>query len=282
LSGPGGTLFADISGLGVRFGGLDDALAAALSSEWAPFLAAPSAGEPWLDVELETSDRVIPEGRVMRPSLTGEVRDGAARFWSDEGEITVAAAGRARVGLARGRDNWRFWGLVNLIAAAMAVRLPSRHGALLHAAGIVLDGRAFLLVGPEGAGKSTFAQAARQGGARVISDDTVVLDAEGDRLVLLGSPIRAHEATEPGPGRWPVTAVLHARRGTEPRLEPVGRLAVETLLVANLPFLASGWGRDARLDALVPFLAQATAYRAMTFGPDPGFLDLLRAFDDRA
>ena len=280
MSGAGITLVADLSGLVVRFRGLDDALAGALASGWAPFIASASA-PPWLDVEVHPSDRTIATGRVMRPSLTGDVKDGAARFWSDEGEITIDAAGSARVSLGRGDDSWRFWGLVNLIAAALAVRLPSRPGAVLHAAGIVLDERAFLLIGPEGSGKSTFASAAREGGARVISDDTVLVDNGPDGLALLGSPIRAHEATDPGPGRWPVAAALHARRGGEARLDPVGRLAVETLLAANLPFLASGWGRDARLDALVPFLAGATPFRLLTFPPDPSFLDVLRSFPVR-
>jgi hypothetical protein len=272
----GATVVADLSGLVVRFRCLDDALAEALRSEWAPFIASERT-TPWLDLDVRQADHTIVTGRVMRPSLSGEVRSGAARFRSDEGEIDVDDSGLARVRLGRGDDRWRFWGLVNLVAAALAVRLPSRPGALLHAAGIVFDDRAFLLIGPEGSGKSTFASAARAGGARVISDDTVVVDGASGGLVLLGSPVRAHEATHPGPGRWPVAALLHARWGAKARLDPVGRLAMETLLAANLPFLASGWGRDARLDALVPFLAEAAPHRVLTFAPDPSFLDLLRA-----
>jgi len=275
VSGVGATLVADLSGVVVRFRGLDEALAEVLAAQWAPFVTQPDA-RPWLDVEVRSSDHAIETGRVMQPSLTGEVRDGAGRFRSDEGEITIDAAGTARVLLGRGDDLWRFWGLVNLIAAALAVRMPSRPGALLHAAGIVLDGRAFLLIGPEGSGKSTFADAARAGGARVISDDTVLVEGAPGGLELLGSPMRAHEATHLGPGRWPVAAALHARWGRPARLEPVGRLAIESLLAANLPFLGSGWGRDARLDALVPFLAAAAPYRVLTFPPDPSFLDVLR------
>jgi hypothetical protein len=277
LSGAGATVTADLSGLVVRLRGLDDALASAFASEWAPFIAG-AGTTPWLDVEVRSSDRVMAAGRVMQPSLTGDVKDGAARFWSDEGELTIDAEGRAYVSLARGDDRWRFWGLVNLLAAALAVRLPSRSGALLHAAGIVLDGRAFLLVGQEGSGKSTFAAVARRGGARVISDDTVLVDRGEDGLVLLGSPFRAHEATNPGPGRWPVAAALSARRGEPARLDPMGRLAVEALLTSNLLFVIRGWGHDARLDALVPFLATATSYRVLTFSPDPSFLAVLRSF----
>ena len=276
MSDASGAVVADLSGLCVRFRGLDEALAEMVASQWAPFLTSQNA-TPWLDVAVAASDHTIVTGRPMRKSVTGEVRDGGGRFRSDEGELAIDAAGTARVSLGRGDDSWRFWGLVNLIAAALAVRLPSRPGALLHAAGIVVDKRAFLLNGPEGAGKSTFARAASEGGARVISDDTVLVDGVSGGLELLGSPIRAHDATRLGPGRWPVAALLHARWGTTARLDPVGRLATEALLAANLPFLASAWGKDTRLDALVPFLAGAVPHRVLTFAPDPSFLEVLRA-----
>jgi len=277
VSAASGTFVADLSGLVVRFRGLDEPLAGHLAAAWAPFSARPDA-TPWLDVELECLSDPIATDRPMRPSVTGEVREGSARFRSDEGRLVLDAQGLARVALGRGDARWRYWGLLNLIAAAVAVRLPSRPGALLHGAGIVLDDRAFVLIGPEGTGKSTFAQKAKEGGARVIGDDAVIVDGMGGGLSLLGSPVRAHEATQPGPGRWPVAAVLHARRGSTPRLDVVGRLAIEALVTANLPFLASGWGHDARLDALVPYLATAAPHRALTFAPDSSFVEVLRAF----
>jgi len=276
VSGAGVTLVADLSGLVVRFRGLDEALAGALASRWAPFITSRDA-TPWLDVAVAASDHTIATGRPMRKSITGEVRDGSARFRSDEGEITIDAAGIARVRLGRGDDAWRFWGLVNLIAAAVAFHMPSRPGAVLHAAGVVVDGRAFVLIGPEGSGKSTFARAAREGGARVIGDDTVLVDGATGRLELLGWPFRADEATSPGPGRWPVAAILLPHWGRAPGIRPADRLAVEARLTANLLYLASGWGHDARLDALVPFLAGAVPHRALTFAPDPSFVPVLRA-----
>lgn len=276
MSDAGAMFVADLSGLVVRVQGLDDALAGRFASQWAPFIADPDA-TPWLDISVAVSNRVIVTGRPMRKSIEGEVRDGGGRFRSDEGELAIDASGRARVLLGRGDDQWRFWGLVNLIAAALAVRLPSRPGALLHAAGVVVEGRGFVLIGPEGAGKSTFSRMAREGGAQVISDDTVLVDGASGGVELLGSPTRAHEATNLGRGRWPVAALLHARWGPEARLDPVGRLATEALLAANLPFLASGWGHDARLDALVPFLAGAVPHRVLTFAPDSSFVAVLRA-----
>jgi hypothetical protein len=268
------TIDASLSGLGVRFTRLDEPLCTAFEEHWAPFLGGDA--EPFLTVELGAADHTIATDRALRPSVAGEVRDGGFFFRSDEGDLAVDSVGIALVRLGHGDKRWRFWGLMNLFAAALAVRMPSRPGALLHAAGVVIDGRAFLLVGPEGAGKSTFARAASEGGAQVVSDDVVLVDGAGGGLCLLGSPIRAHEATSPGPGRWPVAAILHARHGETSRLDAVNRVTAEAVLTANLPFVVSGWGRDARLDAVVAYLAQCVPHRLLTFAPDPSFVHMLR------
>ena len=140
----------------------------------------------------------------------------------------------------------------------------------------MIDGRAFLLTGASGSGKSTWARAAREEGARVVSDDTVVVDAASGVVELLGTPVRAHEAHPGGAGRWPVAALLHARWGTPPGLAPVAPLAFHARLAANLPFLGSAWGRDARLETVADVLAQRVPHRELTFSPDPGFVALLR------
>ena len=274
MSTSGASIDAAVSGLAVRFVGLDGPLRATLEKEWAPFLG--GAGDPFLTVEVSAADHTIVTDRAMRPSVAGEVRDGCGSFRSDEGDLTVDSAGLARIRLGTGDERWRYWGLMNLFAAATAVRMPSRPGALVHAAGIVVDGRAFLLIGPEGAGKSTFARMAGSGGAQVISDDAVLVDGAGGGLFLLGSPIRAHEATRPGPGRWPVAAILHAQRGAPSRLRAVDRLTAEAVVTANLPFVVTGWGRDARLEPLVTYLSESVPHRRLTFAPDPSFVGVLR------
>lgn len=274
MSASGAPIDAAVSGLAVRFVGLDGPLRAMFEKEWAPFLG--GAGEPFLTVEVSAADHTIVTDRAMRPSVAGEVCDGGGSFRSDEGDLIVDSGGLARIRLGHGDDRWRYWGLMNLFAAAVAVRMPSRPGALLHAAGIVIDGRAFLLIGPEGAGKSTFARIAGAGGAQVISDDAVLVDGAGGGLFLLGSPIRAHEATRPGPGRWPVAAILHARHGAQSRLDAVDRVTAQAVVTANLPFVVSGWGRDARLNALVTHLAESVPHRRLTFAPDPSFVGVLR------
>lgn len=275
MSVRGGRLAFDLSGLSIVLAGLDPELATGLGREWRAF-AATEPREAWLEVHVGDSGHRI----VARPGMRGIARsaiDGAsAVFTSDEGEIELGAQGVASARLGSGDPAWRLWGLANLLIAAIAYRLPSLPGALLHAAGVEIDGRAFLLVGSGGSGKSTWARAARDAGARVVGDDSVLVDASREGLALLGSPVRAHEARPGGPGRWPVAAILHARFGPSPRLARVDPLVVEARLVANLPFLAAAWGSDPRLGPLVDLLATRVPHRELTFAPDPSFVPLLR------
>jgi hypothetical protein len=265
----------DLSGLLVRVGGLDDGLASAFEESWGAFVAAEPDRTPWLDVAVDDAGRAIPELPHMRPSMAGEVRETGARFESDEGTIELDAGGRALARLGSGAASWRFWGLANLLYAAIAARLPSRPGVMLHAAGIVVEGRAFLLTGAAGSGKSTFARAARDAGARVVSDDSVIVDGGSGGPSLLGTPVRASEARPGGPGRWPVAAILHARWGSPASLGTVPAPVAQARLAANFLFVSSGWGKDARLPQVLDLMA-ALPQRELTFAPDPSFVSLLR------
>lgn len=54
---------------------------------------------------------------------------------------------------------------------------------ILHATGVVIDGRCVLLAGPSGAGKSDLALRLIDRGAALLGDDYVELEAEGGYLI---------------------------------------------------------------------------------------------------
>ena len=68
-------------------------------------------------------------------------------------------------------------------------RIVREGGLLLHACGLVRDERALIFTGPSGAGKTTISRLAmRHAGARVLSDDRIVLRPEGQRVRIFGTP----------------------------------------------------------------------------------------------
>jgi len=192
--------------------------------------------------------------------------------------VRVRADGSGEVDLGAGETRHQMWALVNLVLAALGWRLPSLGGAALHAAAIAVGGRAFVLVGPEGAGKTTWARLSEAAGARVVSDDVVVVRERDGRAEVLATPFRTQSFRDRGPGRWPLGALLVARHGDHAALRSVSRLAVEATVTANLLYVSSAPPEDGRPARVVGRLLDAAPARTLVFARDGGFVELLRGF----
>lgn len=264
----------DFSGVRVRIEGTDDLLAAEFAERWGRFSCA-AEGRPALAVRVRTGDSRFRHGPVLQAKrMRSRFRPDSAMFSMPEGEIEAAAAGTAEAVVGDGPPRHRALALQNLILATLAWILPSRATLIVHAAGIVRGGRAFALVGTSGAGKSTWALAARDAGCDVLSEDLVWIDASGSPTAL-SVPFRPDVVAPMGPGRLPLAAVLFPIKGAPPRLDAVDPLVALGRLVANLPFVAERHGRDPGLDRAVDALLAGVAVRALTFPPDASFLDVL-------
>jgi hypothetical protein len=167
--------------------------------------------------------------------------------------------------------------MINLLRACLAWYLPGRGTAMLHAAGLVIEDRAFFLVGAEGSGKTTWARLGQECGAHVLSDDLVLVQCAADRVLALGSPFRSTLRADYRPGRWPLRAILFPRRGAPAAWASCSQLIARARLAANLPFVSGGIERDARVAGVVERLATAVPCRELTFAPDASFVELLRA-----
>jgi hypothetical protein len=71
-----------------------------------------------------------------------------------------------------------------LVNSALAAALHLRGIPCLHASGVVVSGRAALLLGPSGAGKSTTAAALMAAGNALLTDDIAALDLEPQRVLV--------------------------------------------------------------------------------------------------
>jgi serine kinase of HPr protein (carbohydrate metabolism regulator) len=61
-------------------------------------------------------------------------------------------------------------------------------GILLQATGVSIEGRALILLGEPGSGKSSLALALIDRGAQLIGDDGIIITSDGDRLVASPPP----------------------------------------------------------------------------------------------
>jgi hypothetical protein len=267
----------DLSGIRVRLRGLADSLLQRVRAEWARFVAEPSRNEPFLELEVGYQGNPVSDAAWDPKSMTSELRGTVARFQMAEGRATVDLSGPARLTLAPELGPREFYTLANLIRAALAWRLPSRQGMLLHAAGVVLQGESFLLVGAEGSGKSTWTRLAASRAERVLSDDLVLVDGSGPRLEALGAPFRSTHESDYRPGRWPLAAIYFPRHGTTAALRATSEMIATARLTANLPFITDVVVGDERVRGLLERVLREVVCAELTFAPDESFLNLMRS-----
>lgn len=150
--------------------------------------------------------------------------------------------------------------------------LLRRQAAILHACAVLQDGRCLVFAGGKGAGKSTLAQLSLRRGARVLSEEQIVLSLEDGRLWAHGSPW--YGTTRHCWSRCvPVDALFfieHGRAHVARRLAPdeavrslFARMFVATLFREEVPILLTA---TAAMAGCVP------AYR-YAFLPDASALD---------
>lgn len=274
---PRGLLDLDFSGIAVTLRGLAAADRERLAAEWSPFGASePTTPFLTLDVRYDGGAYDKPTFRPKR--MQSEFRGTTACFRMSEGSVEVDAGGTGRLSLLDSGGDRRYYTLQNMIRAGLAWCLPSRSAGMFHGAGLVVSGMGFLLVGPEGSGKSSWARIAGEAGVRVLSDDVVVIDGSNGRFEVLGTPFRSTYRADYRPGRWPLAAVLFPVQGSPPEWRKAPRLLSQARLIANLPFVAEGLESDGRIEALVGRVAGEVPCGELTFGLDPSFLRLLAAW----
>ena len=270
----------DFSGIRLSLSGLVPALAGRLDEEWRGFAAAADAAPTLLEVDVAWSDGPYAAGEYAPKSMQADFADGHATFEMPEGTARVVGS-RATLRLVRAAGEDRaFYTLLNLVRASLAHRLPSRGAALVHAAGLVVEERGWLLVGGSGAGKSTWARLGARSGARVISDDVVIVDREADgAFMVAAAPLGSSYRVEYRPGRWSLAAVLHPRHAADVEITTTPRVLAQARLVANLPFVTEALATDGRVARFVEELCARIPQRDFAFATDTDVATCLASVD---
>lgn len=122
-------------------------------------------------------------------------------------------------------------------------RLSMGEGVELHGCGVIApDGRGLLLAGHSGAGKSTSSRMwSKQAGARVLSDDRIILRREKGRVWMYGTPWHG-DAGIAAADRWPLDGIFVLAHGDRNALRPLSRTTASAELYARsfVPHHSSG------------------------------------------
>jgi hypothetical protein len=252
----GGAFAFDLSGLSLAFSGLDAGLEAAARRRFAAYLCDPAAAPSPLRVSVH-ADTV---DYYVEPERSGAEGYYRLRIVHDPGLIRLVtysmagwidlAARRAGLAFGAGTFDPKDRALENFCRVAVAWTALERGGFLVHGAGIVRGGRAYIFFGRSASGKSTLAAASAEG--RVVSDDLTLVLPSGGGLAVAGSPFRGtYAGGEPVVGLHPLAAMFLLTRGERTSVERPGKIRAFAEFVANLPFVNDALGRHpGRLEAL--------------------------------
>ncbi len=263
LSTPGGlNLVVEVGRLAVCFAGLDETIHNAALQQYGPFLSeatplhtvritagAPSYLQPAEDHFLRLEDTPLGEGRRLLSHDFAAFRQGA------KGLLRLSHSCDTKVSL-RAMENYLRW-----IIADLALDYG---GFVLHAAGVVRDGRAFLFFGPSGAGKSTVV--AFSPGCAVLSDDLVLVTRESGRWLASTTPFagsfpqRIKER-----GTYPLRGLYRLSQAMEDGVESLPPAVAMVQVLACCPFVADPAARADRLAPLVQACCRSVPPKTLYF-----------------
>jgi len=159
-------------------------------------------------------------------------------------------------------------------------RLSRLRGVLVHACGLVIGGRGLLFLGTSGAGKSTTARLWKErGGVTILSDDRIVIRAEGDGYRIYGTPWHGEAGWEtPASARLDAVFLLdQAPRNRIVEITPSS--AVAQMMVRSFPAMWDQQGLEFAVRFLAR-LAEKVPVRKLQFLPDRTAVDcVLSAVD---
>lgn len=149
-------------------------------------------------------------------------------------------------------------------------------GLMLHCAGVVRRGRAYLFLGRSGAGKSTLSRLAAGAGCEVISDEINLLRPAGKGFRAHGSPFWGEMRADGRPGAWPLGGVFILRKARANRVIPCSKAdALKAILRCLLNF-EKGPGVSALALGAAAALLAGTEFGRLEFSKkDASFLELI-------
>ncbi|MEW5852536.1 MAG: hypothetical protein AB2A00_27365 [Myxococcota bacterium] len=239
----------------------DGALLSRLRTSYGPFVTAERGG---IRVSLAGEPAALagnPSGEVVREDEELRLRMSPQMGFLDR-----------RRGQGTLRPHPSLLGLDMLLRAEITLRALEAGGVALHACGVELRGRAHVFAGPSGAGKTTLAGMLEREGARVLSDEMMVVRPGDDgRWWAYGTPYRY--GTREGA---PLHALWRLRHG--PRsVRALTRHQAHRHLVGNLSLCVRGDVEVELALAGATRLAAAVDAHELTFSLTDALRDVVEA-----
>lgn len=168
----------------------------------------------------------------------------------------------------------------NFLRVLYAHLVVERDGLLVHAAGVVRDGLAYVFLGPSGSGKTTVARLSSD--AIVLSDDMVIVRTTKNGVRAYGVPFRGDFPEAPRSNvAAQVAGLFCLRKGDDHSLQPLPKVHALAELVACVPFVMTAPAMSRRVMAIGERIVHHLPVNALTFRRDAGFWPLIASRDGK-
>lgn len=149
-------------------------------------------------------------------------------------------------------------------------------GFMLHSAGLVKKGKAYLFLGKSGAGKSTLSKLAAAAGTEVISDEINLLRFEKGRFRAYGSPFWGEMRSDGRQANWPLGGLFLLKKAKANRVSEVtGGESFKLLLRCLVNFDKSPGTAESVLKNASRLLVKGKFSRLEFSKDDASFLDII-------
>lgn len=180
---------------------------------------------------------------------------------------------RSRHGVVRQSANP--YSLDTVLRITHSLALAAEGGFLLHAASAVRNGRAFVLAGISGAGKTTMSRLAPPD-ATVLTDEISYLRRDEDGYRAYGTPFAGELARIGANVSAPIDTVFLLEKGQDNRIEAVSEIAAARALLRHLLFFANDGELVTKIfDSVLDFVRRVHVVK-LVFTPDARAWELIR------
>lgn len=207
---------------------------------------------------------LLDTGTVFREGVLQFTAAGYAGFIDEE-------AGEATLNLSSAQPAEEIDYFLRVVYALLAFHAG---GLLIHAAGIVRDGRAYAFFGHSGSGKTTVARLSPAG--QVLNDDLLVLMPTGDGWTACSTPFWNPSQVAPaGPRQAPLSALFQLVQDRAVYVEEMEPSQALAELVSSVPVISASPTRSGRLLARGQQILQAVPAHRLHFLPDASFWQVI-------
>lgn len=257
-----------LAGAGLRFESDQPGIISVLRGRYAPFTLKGGAGGGLLRF---TCAEGAARSRPYRPELSWAGKK--LNLW--RGDFRACVDTGSRKGELAAAPNEQC--LDAFLRTLMSALLLRSGGLMLHSAGILRDGKAWLFPGVSGAGKSTLSRLAAGAGAEIVSDEINMLRFEKGKPVIYGSPFWGEMRADGRPGRWPLAGICLPRKAAAHFTQDCAPgEALRTLLRCAVNFSRTPADAQAALEAAGRLLKTVPVRKLAFSKSDAGFLGFLR------